>query len=213
MTTTTVVAPGKTLSPEQHLVIFRNAPLPKLPTPSELFDAQMAHFVNLGIGTESDYERLRAFIPDSLDFVLRPAQPNPLDFNARMAQMVKLGDKNGRSYIAFADTTDEIPVPTAAHLMVGVDDGENRLKTRPSVSQTNIVTEGRSPWNPWDGICYASLFPFALQGRGLDLVAGRCGSVNWPDLYLVGDEPSLVADGDGAGDEWGAPSCRERRGL
>lgn len=213
MTTETVAAPSVILSSDQHVVVYRNAPLPQLPTANQLFDLQKQHFLQFDIWTDDELERLRQFLPDSLDFMIRPSQPEPLDFGARMAQMVKLGGKKGRSYIAAADTTDEVATPKGTHLMVGVDDGEARRNIRPSESRANILNEKRSPWNPWDGICYVSLFPFALQGRGLDLVAGRYKSVYWPHLCLIDDVPALDAYGGSASGKWGAPSCRERRGL
>lgn len=214
MTTETVVAPSVILNPDQHVVVYRNTPLPKLPTPDQLFTLQKSHFLQFDIWTDTELERMRRYVPeDRLDFLLRPAQPNPLDFNVRMAQMVKLGNYKGRSFISFGDVTEEVAIPTDTHLMVGVDDGEARRNIRPSENQASILNEKRSPWNPWDGICYVSPYPFALRGRGLDLVASRCRSTSWPSLFLGGDRPALGAYSDVANAEWGAPSCRERRGL
>lgn len=45
------------------------------------------------------------------------------------------------------------------------------------------------------------------MGAG-NFFASRYKSVNWPNLYLNDDEPTLNANNDNANDKWGAPSCR-----
>jgi hypothetical protein len=209
----TGIVVGKTgvLTLDQYSVVFRQTPPPELPDPEEMFSRQVDHFLRHGIGTEAEYKALRPFVPDALDFVLRPAQPDPLNLDISLSKIVVLDGKQGRSTIFSDEVADEVPVPMAAHLMLGVADGHARDSGFPQNSRNDIMAEGRGVWNCWDGICYVSLFSGALSGRAIYLAASRCGKL-WPYLCVRDGHPTLSTYFTSASVKWGMASCRQRVG-
>ncbi|OGN27756.1 MAG: hypothetical protein A2941_02690 [Candidatus Yanofskybacteria bacterium RIFCSPLOWO2_01_FULL_49_17] len=181
---------------------------PVLPTPQQLFDYQVETLVGHKLAKYEEADRFRNHLMVGA-FLFVPAHPK-LD-NATLEQLMALiviNGKSGKNYLDADYLKDEVAIPTNAHLMVSVEDGNARRNIRPSDNRKAILAEGRQPYNVWRGIVHVLYFPEVLQHHYLDLVASRCESGRWPSLFLYGGQPGLGAVWDDeAYSKWGTPSC------
>lgn len=185
----------------------------RLPTQRQLFDYQVGVWARLGLATHADLLPLAEFIPATGLFVVVPKRPDPLDLGVLMSAIVLNGTR-GANHLDPAQITDEIKVPKGPYLMLDVEDGRSRLNTKPSVSEANILKEGRSPYVNFEGIAHGTVFPHVLLHHNMDLCGSRYRSRIVPGLRLDGGLPGLSASWDGgAVPGWGAPSCGSRVGA
>src|ERR1700690_1693790 len=105
------------------------APQINLPTPGELFDYQLRVLVEQGLGRHEDLYPLRhrreAF------FLLVPPPPTALDLDALMAK-VRVNGKPGQNSLEANVLLDFNEYPKTACVLVDVDDGAERMDTKPS---------------------------------------------------------------------------------
>jgi len=188
------------------------APPPVIPTQGEIFESQIALYAEYGLGTESEFRRLAEFIPETGLFLLVPKKPDPIDLQKLMS-MVELNGKRGTNYLDPAYLKDLVTVPKSHYLALGIEDGRSRLDVAPRDSRKNIERENRSGYVTLEGICHAAVFP-VLSHHNMDCVGSQCVEKFVPLVYVDDDKPALNDDwDDGRDPEWGAPSCRERKGF
>lgn len=203
--------PATTARPTISAQQYRSLQAPVvLPTPTELFDFQVATLKDKGFDLPSrDVDQLRAFVPDEVQmFLLVPPQPNVLDLDGLM-NLVEVDGVTGKNYLDRQYLTDVVAVPTNTHLLVDVEDGRKRLNTKLSVSFENIRREERVSYSTWYGLIHGIVFPCVLQDHNLDLVGSRYESKDVPSLCLDGyGVPELYFSWDDEADpKWGAPSA------
>ena len=190
----------------QFSALMRSTPV--LPTPHQLLDFQVETLVAKKLAKYGNADRFRKNLPAG-SFIFVPAQPKfTNDTLKHLMSLVVLNSKSGVNHLDADVLKDEVKVPSGAHLMVGVEDGDARCNILPSENRKAILAEGRQPYNIWRGIVHAILFPETLAHHYMDLVASRYESERWPALYLYDGQPKLHAYwGDVSYTEWGAPSC------
>ncbi|MGH7928870.1 MAG: DUF5701 family protein [Candidatus Binatia bacterium] len=178
-------------------------------TSSEWFEYGIEALHNKGINfPKADIDLLYKEVPQGHKLVLPvPPLPDELDLEGLMAK-VEVDGKTGKNYLDRQHLSDVVQAPKTAHLLLDVEDGRNRLNTKPSVSLDNIQREGRIPYTTWRGIVHAIVFPHVFQSHNMDLVGSRYGSGFVPYLYLLGGFPELFSFWDAyATPRWGAPSA------
>lgn len=179
-----------------------------LPAPEELFDFQIWTIKDKGLDLpDENVDRLRTFIPSGPQlFLVIPPRPSTLDLNGLMA-LIEVDGKKGKNYLDLQHLTDVVETPAAAHLLLDVKDGRERLNTKPSVSSENINQEGRLAYSTWYGLVHGIVFPHVLQDHNLDLCGSRYWSEDMPSLSLHEGFPKLIRRWyDFAGSGW-APSA------
>ncbi|MEK7118305.1 MAG: DUF5701 family protein, partial [Patescibacteria group bacterium] len=189
------------VTPEQYRALQR--PIIKLPTPQELFDFQVECLVAKQLAEYKHADPFRKKLPEAGLFVFVPPKLSTFDLKHLMS-MVEVGGKKGANYLDIEHLKDVIDVPQGAYLMDDVEDGAQRLNTKPSVSEKQIETDGRSPFITYEGIILAAVFP-VLKDHNMDLLGSRYESGNVPDLCLHDGVPELYARfSDYAAPAWGA---------
>lgn len=177
----------------------------ELPTPQHLFNFEVETLEAKGLMAYDTADAFRKDLPSGL-FLLVPAQPVELDLNHLMG-LVEIDGKTGVNYLDVQYIKDVVDISRAAHMMLDIEDGAERLNVKPSISRANIKAEGRLPYNIWRGIVHVVVFPQVLGHHYMDLVGSRCGEGDVPFLCLVG-RPGLGRRWEGSAlPEWGAPSC------
>jgi hypothetical protein len=180
-----------------------------LPTPEELFDFQVQTLKDKGLDLpDEDVDRLRSLIPNAPQlFLLIPPRPGTLDLNGLVA-LIEVDGKTGVNYLDLQHLTDTVETPATAHLLLDVEDGRERLNTKPSVSFDNIRQEGQLPYTTWYGLVHGIVFPYVLQDHYLNFCGSRYGSGYMPFLCLGGGIPGLYYFwDDDAAPWWGVPSA------
>src|SRR3989344_2977648 len=102
-----------------------------LPSSEELFEFQRAVLADKGLTRPEMFDQFATRLPSGL-FLLVPLQPGPassLNWNDLMAR-VELGGETGKNYLDPKYLKDEIMVPKASTMLVGVMDGYDRLKMK-----------------------------------------------------------------------------------
>lgn len=197
---------SKIITPEQYAAL--HAPVPP-PTPLEVFEFQRSRLAALDLAKVGDFDKFADRLPAGL-FILVPVQPAPareVDWSEYMGR-IEYNDKRGTNYLDQSEMKDLGEVPSVPVLLSAVEDGRTRLNVRPSVSRENIAYEKRSAFLAWWGFIMVALFPHILVGRGYDMVSSSYGAGFVPCFCLHDGVPALnFVWGDGAGPEWGAPSC------
>ena len=179
-------------------------------TPVEVFEISRARLADAKLATADMFDRFAARLPaDGTPFLLVPPQPRPvseMDWNEYMAR-IQLNGKMGQNFLTVSALSDLDPLVTVPRMLVGVEDGRQRLNTKPSVAQSNIESAGRFGYGLWAGYIHLMVFSEVLNHHYMDLVRSRFVSGGVPCLCLGGGEPALLADwSDGAFPGWGAPS-------
>lgn len=195
------------ITPEQYRAHQR--PVVELLTQQELFDFQVETLFGKGLVKYKDADPFRNRLPETGFFLFVPPKPQAFDLKHLM-ELVEVDGEKGENCLDADYLKDVIGVPQGAYLMNDVEDGAQRLDTKPSVSEKQIVTKGRSPFIIYEGIILAVVFP-VLQHHNLDLLGSRYKSDNVPNLNLNDGKPKLNANwNDNALPLWGAPSCGSR---
>jgi hypothetical protein len=193
------------ISQEQYQGLF--TPPLVLPLPGELFDYEVEKLVGHGLATYSDADLFRKRLPERGLILLVPPPPSTLDLDHLMS-LVEWDGRTGENHLDSNLLVPLIDVPLTATLLIGVDDGRQRLNTRPAVSRLVILAENRDPYGLWHGIIHAILFPMVLNHHWLNLVGTGYDENLVPRLCLRGGRPSLAANfDDRAFAEWGTPSA------
>lgn len=175
-------------------------------TPTDFFELQVRHFAALGMARPSELTALRARLPQTPDFIVRPSMPRKQNVRDVLRTMFPI---NGTECFISQWEWEREADEKGPQLMVGVDWGEARRGFAPGRAQESIHSSGHSPWGMWDGICAASVYPSQLARGGLDLVAVPCEPLAWPGLSR---EKNIVlsANYDRGDQSFRAPSCRQR---
>lgn len=202
----TVTTNRRTVSTQQYTAL--QTPL-VLPTPEELFEFQIQTLKDKGLDlSDEDVDRLRPLIPSEPQlFLVIPPRPSTLDLPGLMA-LIEVDGKKGNNRLDLQHLTDVVETPATAHLLLDVEDGRERLNTKPNVSFENIRREGRLAYPLWYGLIHVIVFPHVLQAHNLDLCGSCCGSQSIPRLSLSGGIPNLFSyRNDSVNPWWGTPSA------
>lgn len=199
------------ISAEQYRALQRPV---ELPSPQQLFDQIVETLAANDLMKYEQADPFRNSIPNGL-FNLIPPRPADLDLS-RLMSLIEVNGKNGESDLEWKYLKDKIAVPDGAYLLLGIEDGNGRLNTTPSVSEENILAMGRSPYTVFEGIIHGIVFPEIFTTHNMDIWGSRyCPDREpiplSPYLYLQAGRPLLSADWrNNAFPRGGMPSCRSR---
>ena len=186
------------------------APPLQHPTAVEIFEISRQRLVDARLAKPEMFDSFSDRLPiDGRPFLLVPPQlkaVNEMDWNELMAR-IQLNGKTGQNYLTVSALKDLDPIVSVPRILAGVEDGRQRLNTKPSVAHVDIQSAGRFGYGLWTGYIHAVVFTEVLNHHYMDLIRSRYLSGHVPYLYLLDSEPSLDANWhDRADPRWGAPS-------
>lgn len=205
------------ISLEQYRALQR--PVVKLPRYYELFDQIVETLVAKGLMKYDFADHFRNIIPKipkNRLFLLIPPRPAELDLDYLMSLIEVNGQKgincNG---LEAKYLTDTVKVPEGAYLVLDIEDGKERLNTKPLVSEANILAEHRSPLTLFEGIIHGIVFPEVFNDHNMDLCGSRHeNKYTIPHLSLFEGILGLSTYWEETGGPiWGVPSCGRRKPL
>ncbi|GAA1826262.1 DUF5701 family protein [Luedemannella flava] len=107
---------------------------------------------------------------------------------------------------------EDLPITSAAYLIVDVERGEEFCDVKPVDATATIKARGRTPLTIEEGIALATHFPDALEKNKCFMLAGsRCGDKRVPALWISENAPKLGWCWNGNPHTWlGTASCGSR---
>jgi hypothetical protein len=174
-----------------------------------LFDYMVEKMVAEKIATYEMAAPFRKAIPNR-PFLWIPSGLSALGLGYLM-NLVTIKGVRGINFLILQRCSNTVAIPAEPYFMFDIEDGDNYLDVKPSLSEARIFAEGRSPYTIVEGIIHAAIFPEIFDSHNVNLCGSRYKTDDTPELLLSDSGPRLQSSFmDSPHPRWGTPSCRGR---